>query len=872
MNILSVKAFQGPNIYCLKPVVKLTVTLGEGEDAPTSERPGFAEALLGMLPGLKKHHCSLGQEGGFLERLREGTYLPHVAEHAILEMQYALGYDVAFGQTRQEDGRAYRIVFRYENEAVAVACAQAAMGLLEKIWIGEVAEFQEALEAIRRLKAETDPGPSTLAILDEARRRGIPASRLGGGSMVRLGSGKYARRLQASLTDGPSCVAVDAAGDKQLTKDTLGALGIPVPDGRVCHSAREAAAVAAEIGYPVVVKPLDGNHGNGVSIGLQSAAQVEEAFPKAVAVSRAALVEKQVEGRDYRLLVVGGRVSAAAERRPPEVIGDGVNTIRSLVEIENRNPNRGEGHEKPLTKIELDESAVHLLREAGLSPSSVPAEGTHIVLRKNANLSSGGTARAIEAVHEKNAEYAVRAAEAMGLDVAGIDICSKDISVPLDENGGAILEVNAGPGLRMHMTPSEGAPVNVAKDILDMLFPVGRTASVPIVSVTGTNGKTTTVRLIARGLKTNGLAVGMTTTSGIFIDERCVAPGDNTGAVSAGAVLAHPEVEAAVLETARGGIVRRGLGYDRADVAVVTNISDDHLGQDGLESVEDIAFVKALVVEAVKPAGWAVLNADDRLVQHFVDRAQCGIIYFSMDAMNERVRAHIEAGGRAVCLKGHVIAAFEGGAPRQIAKVGEIPIAYGGMAPCNIENALAAAAALMALNVPDARIREALTGFRPDEKDNPGRFNVFKVSDYRVMLDYGHNVAGYEQVIGFLERQDAQRLVGVIGVPGDRRDDAIGKVGALCAKHFDKLYVKEDEDTRGRAPGEVARILKAAAQRAAGREVEVVLSEKDALMRAMAEARAGDFITVFYEAYEPLKQLITECGGELVPDIRSFCR
>ena len=467
MNILSVKAFQGPNIYCLKPVVKLTVTLGEGEDAPTSERPGFAEVLLGMLPGLKKHHCSLGQEGGFLERLREGTYLPHVAEHAILEMQYALGYDVAFGQTRQEDGRAYRIVFRYENEAVAVACAQAAMGLLEKIWTGEVAEFQEALEAIRRLKAETDPGPSTLAILDEARRRGIPASRLGGGSMVRLGSGKYARRLQASLTDGPSCVAVDAAGDKQLTKDTLGALGIPVPDGRVCHSAREAAAAAAEIGYPVVVKPLDGNHGNGVSIGLQSAAQVEEAFPKAVAVSRAALVEKQVEGRDYRLLVVGGRVSAAAERRPPEVIGDGVNTIRSLVEIENRNPNRGEGHEKPLTKIELDEAAVHLLREAGLSPSSVPAEGTRIVLRKNANLSSGGTARAIEAVHEKNAEYAVRAAEAMGLDVAGIDICSKDISVPLDENGGAILEVNAGPGLRMHMTPSEGAPVNVAKDILD---------------------------------------------------------------------------------------------------------------------------------------------------------------------------------------------------------------------------------------------------------------------------------------------------------------------------------------------------------------------------------------------------------------------
>jgi cyanophycin synthetase len=487
------------------------------------------------------------------------------------------------------------------------------------------------------------------------------------------------------------------------------------------------------------------------------------------------------------------------------------------------------------------------------------------VLRRNANLSTGGTARATQDIHPKNAEFAVQAAKAAGLDVAGIDLCTKDIAVPLNENGGAILEVNAGPGLRMHLSPSEGPSVDVTKDIVGHLFPEGKPFTVPIVSVTGTNGKTTTVRLIARALKLKGLSVGMTTTSGIYIDETCIAPGDNTGALSAGAVLTHPQVEAAVLETARGGIVRRGLGYDLADVAVVTNVSDDHLGQDGLETLEDIASVKALVVEAVKPGGWAVLNADDPMVQYFIDRARCGIIFFAKDEKNPRVTEHIAQGGRAVCLKGNKITAYEGGAARPIVATGAIPIAYGGKAACNIENAMAAAAALIALNVPDARIRDALTGFRPDEKDNPGRFNIFTVNDYKVMLDYGHNVAGYEQVIRFLEGQDAERLVGVIGVPGDRRDEAIGKVGALCARHFDKLIVKEDKDLRGRAPGEVANILKSAAQRAEAGDVEVVLSEPEALRAAMAQAQKGDFITVFYEKYEPLRKLIMECSGELSP-------
>jgi cyanophycin synthetase len=865
VNILSINAFRGRNVYCMKPVVKLIVELEEGEDSPTSERPGFDETLLGALPGLRKHYCSLGREGGFAERLSEGTYLAHVAEHVILEMQYTLGYDVAFGKTRRQDGARYQIVFQYENEPVAVACARLAIRQLQKLWVGEGADFAAEMEELRGLAARTDPGPSTRAILSEAARRGIPATRLGGGSLLQLGYGKFARRVQASLTDFPSCVAVDAVSDKQLTKDVLSALGIPVPDGCVAHSPREAVGAAEEIGYPVVVKPLDGNHGSGVSTGLQNARQVEEGYEKALQVSCAAIVEKHIEGQDYRVLVVGGRVAAVAERKPPQIVGDGLHTIRSLVELENQNPMRGEGHSKPLTRIELDEDTVRLLHEGGFSPSSVPAEGTKVVLRRNANLSTGGTARSVRDIHPKNAEFAVQAAKALGLDVAGIDICSKDIAVPLTENGGAILEVNAGPGLRMHLSPTEGQPVDVAKDIVSLLFPEGKPFAVPIVSVTGTNGKTTTVRLIARALKLQGLSVGMTTTSGIYVGEACVAHGDNTGALSAGAVLALPEVEAAVLETARGGIVRRGLGYDLADVALVTNISNDHLGQDGLETLEDIAHVKALVVEAVKPNGWAVLNADDPMVQYFAGRARCGILYFSWDEKNPRVAEHLEKGGRAVCLRGNKIMAFEGGAARAIVAVGAIPITYGGKAACNIENAMAAAAALLALNVPDARIREALTGFMPDERDNPGRFNIFQLDGYKVMLDYGHNVAGYEQVIQFLEKQDAERLVGVIGVPGDRMDEAIGQVGALCARHFDKLIVKEDADRRGRAPGEVARILKTAAQRAKAGRVDVVLEEKEALAAALAGAKKGDFITVFYEKYEPLRDLILECSGELVP-------
>jgi len=572
--------------------------------------------------------------------------------------------------------------------------------------------------------------------------------------------------------------------------------------GEIAYSVGSALRYAGEIGYPVVIKPYDSNHGNGVTLNIQGREGVPEAFKLAVSFSSAAVVEKHITGQDYRVLVVGDKVSAVARRLPPRVTGDGQSAIRQLVDKENENPLRGEDHTKPLTKIELDDIAIAVLAESELTPDSILESGTSVYLRKNANLSTGGTAASCpDSIHPENAKLAVRAAKALGLDIAGVDICSPDLSLPLFDNGGAVLEVNAGPGLRMHLMPSEGPPATVAKDIMDMLYPPGMPYTVPICSVTGTNGKTTVTRLIAHTIALSGIKVGMTTTSGVYLGEECLLPGDNTGAVSASIVLSHPDTEAAVLETARGGIMRRGLGYDLADVGVITNISEDHLGQDGIETLEDLAHVKSLVVEAVKPWGSAVLNADDKMTPYFLKRVRCNVLMFSRNQDSVLLKEHLKQGGNAVW-------AHQGGLYTQylgkttiLCRVEDIPITLKGTASCNVENALAAAAALLGLGIPESQIRQGLSSFRPDGEDNPGRFNIFEIGHVKVMLDYGHNIAGYSYVIDFLKKQNAKRLVGVIGVPGDRQDESVKKVGALCGQHFQKLIIKEDADLRGRKPG-----------------------------------------------------------------------
>lgn len=862
MEIKDIRIFRGRNVYAMKPVIKLTVELSNEQHGPTNRVEGFSDKLLALFPGLKTHRCGIGEEGGFVKRLHEGTYPCHVAEHAILELQSMLGYSVGFGTTRQEgDEPVYHIVYRYENEQVGVACGKAVVALVGGLLDGKNPSLAPVLKELRLLRDRTDLGLSTRAIYEEARRRGIPVTRLGNDSQLQLGYGKYARRMEAALTDWPSCIAVNTAGDKHLTKELLRRHGIPVPRGELAYSLGSALRHAQEIGYPVVLKPYDSNHGNGVTLNITGREGVREAFKTAMEFSSAAVVERYVSGQDYRVLVVGGKVSAVALRRPPSVMGDGESTVKQLVEKENENPLRGEDHDKPLTKIPLDETAEKTLAEAGLTLDSVPGKGQSVLLRKNANLSTGGTAVSCpEKLHPDNARLAVRAAKALGLDIAGVDICSPDISVPLWENGGAVLEVNAGPGLRMHMKPSEGPPADVAGDILDMLFPRGTPYTIPICAVTGTNGKTTVVRLIAHTLALTGRKVGMTTTSGVYLGDECLLPGDNTGAVSASIVLNHPEAEAAVLETARGGIVRRGLGYDLADVGVITNISEDHLGQDGIQTLKDLAHVKALVIEAVKPWGCAVLSAGDAMTPYFLKRTRCNVLLFAMDKENPLLKEHLKQGNNAVWHhQGGLYAQFMG-QTTILGKAEEVPITMKGAALCNIENALAAAAALLALGIPENQVCQGLKTFRPDGEDNPGRFNIFSLGNVKVMLDYGHNIAGYGQVIAFLEKQNAKRLVGVIGVPGDRQDEAVKKVGALCGQHFQRLFIKEDRDLRGRKPGEIAALLHQSALSAGNPalELEICPKEEDALDKAILTARPGDFIAAFYEEYDPLKSLITQ--------------
>ncbi|MCX7841547.1 MAG: cyanophycin synthetase [Clostridia bacterium] len=867
MHILSIKSFNGRNIFSHKPVIKMVVDFDEFCDRPTSGIKNFNERLLSMFPGIGRHCCSLGYEGGFDERLREGTYIGHVAEHLALELQSLLGYDARFGKTRiVKEPSIYNIIYEFINERCAIECGKAAIEIVSAIASGKEIDSEAVMSRLRTEAVRSELGPSTKAIYDEAKRRGIPVCRLGNDSILQLGYGKNSRLVEASLTDGASCISVDIAGNKQLTKEILDSLGIPVPLGDMAYTEDTAVAAAESIGYPVVVKPYDSNQGKGVTLNITGEAMVRAAFREAMKFSNAVIVEKFIRGRDYRVLVVGDKVSAVSERRPPAVAGDGIHSIRQLVDIENSSPLRGEGHEKPLTRIKLDEAALRVLACQGLNENHIPPEGKVIVLRDNANLSTGGTARSCTGeIHPYNSELAVKAAKALSLDIAGIDITMEDISTPMTEDNGAVIEVNAAPGLRMHLYPAEGEKNNVAADIIDMLFPKGKPFSIPIVSITGTNGKTTTARLVAHTISLMGKKTGMTCTSGVFVGSKCLLKGDNTGPVCARMVLSNKEVEVAVLETARGGIVRKGLGYDLADVGVITNISDDHIGVDDLNSLEDLAFVKALVIEAVKPEGYSVLNADDTMTEYLLKRASGKIMLFSSKDDNPMVLKHISSGGKALYIHNGSIFIADGNNARELIDIDKIPITFNGIVQCNIENSLAAASALYALGIPTEDIRAGLATFKPDIETNPGRFNIFDMGSFKVMLDYSHNIAGYRAVADFIKKMNADRLVGVIGMPGDRLDRNIKQVGELCGRTFDKIYIKEDRDTRGRKAGEVAEILMHAALAGGIKKdnVQIILSEEKALETAILDAQPGDLVIAFYEEFEPLVDLIARLKNEM---------
>lgn len=860
MKILSIQSIKGRNIYSHRPVIKMILDIRDFYKLPTKEVKGFNTTLLEIFPGIKKHYCSLGYEGGFVDRLNEGTYAAHVVEHLALELQSINGYDVFYGKTRTilEPSVNY-IVFEYINERCGIESAKAAVEIVNKLYKKQKPDIEKIFKNLEKVAAEFELGPSTKSIVNEAKQRGIPVSRIGDDSVLQLGYGKYARKLSAALTDASSCISVDIAGNKHLTKQILNNNGIPTPHGEVVYSEEEAIEIARDIGYPVVVKPCDVNQGKGVTLDISADDQVVEAYKGALKFSKSIIVERFIKGRDYRVLVVGDKVVAVSERKPPKIIGDGEHSLRELVEQENKNPLRGEGHEKPLTKIKIDPVVLQTLSLKGINENYIPSKGESIILRGNGNLSTGGQARdCTDEIHPLNKLAAIKAAKAIGLDIAGIDITTADISVPISHDNGAIIEVNAAPGLRMHLYPSEGQSRNVARDIVEMLFPKNKPYSIPIISITGTNGKTTTTRLVRHVLAMMDLKVGMTSTSGVFIDNECILKGDNTGPVSAGLVLSHKDVEVAVLETARGGIVRRGLGYDLADIGAVVNISEDHIGLDNLNSLEDLAFVKSLIVEAVKPNGYAVINAETEMSEYILRRAKSPVILFGRDRHNRLLAEHIKSGGIAVYVREGIMFIQDNNKIIPILISDEIPITMKGIVECNLENSLAAVSILYGLKVPVNIIRKGLMSFKPDMENNPGRFNIFDMGDFKVMLDYGHNAASYKAVIQSIKGIGANRYVGIVGMPGDRLDKNIKEVGELCSMFFNKIYIKEDRDLRGRSPGEVSEILFQTIIKNGLDEkyIEKIYSETEALEKAIIDAKPGDLIVMFYEEFDFAADLV----------------
>lgn len=879
LKVIETRVYRGPNIWSYEPAIHLVVDLGSLEDFPSNTIDGFTERLLDYLPRLDQHHCSRGRRGGFIERLQEGTWLGHIAEHVSLQLQQEAGHDMRRGKTRQVKGvpGRYNIVYSYADEGVGLAAGDLAIRFVNYL-VQPTAEFDftTELEKFIRAAERSAFGPSTQAIVDEAVSRDIPWIRLNKYSLVQLGQGVHAKRIRATMTSETGSIAVDVASDKDLTTKLLASAGLPVPRSDSVRDVEDAVAVANKIGYPVVCKPLDGNHGRGVCLNLQDADAVREAFPIAAEQSRrgTVIVENLVVGKDYRCLIINGRMEAIAERVPAHVVGDGVHTVAELVDITNADPRRGVGHEKILTRITMNAAARELVRSQGFELDDVPPEETMVKLTLTGNMSTGGISidRTFEA-HPENVEIAEEAARMIGLDIAGIDFICPDITQPVRETGGAICEVNAAPGFRMHTNPTIGDPQYIAKPVVDMLFPPGATSRIPIVAVTGTNGKTTTSRMISHVFKGMGRKVGMTSTDGIVIDERLVIRSDASGPKSARMVLQNPRVDFAVFEVARGGILREGLGYERNDVAVVLNVQPDHLGLRGIDTLDQLADVKGVLVEAVPRNGFAVLNADDPLVRKMRRKCSGEVVWFSIAEPGSEVREYIEGhcrrGGRAVVLDrselGDMIIMKHGRRSMQLAWTHLLPATFGGRAMMNVQNSMAAAAAAFAAGAPLHDIRQGLRTFSTSYYLSPGRLNEIEVDGRTVIVDYCHNAPAMRMLGDFVDKLGESlnasselgrpSRIGVIATAGDRRDDDMRELGEVAAQHFDVVIVREDARLRGRKRGESAELItegvRAAMDKGARcRQVETVLEELTAVQHALSRSNRGDLVVLCVDQHQ----------------------
>jgi cyanophycin synthetase len=828
----------------------MRLDIGDYEDKPTDSIPGFTERMMELMPSLIIHGCSYKEEGGFRRRVEEGTWAGHVIEHLALELQTLAGMDTGYGRTRETNERGiYNVVFSYMEDEVGRYAGRAAVQLFLDIAEGkDINEIRESIDGhvqkMREIREEVRFGPSTGALVEEAESRNIPYIRLNEQSLVQLGYGVHQKRIQATTTANTNMIAVDIAANKHATKKLLGDMGVPVPKGYRIRDIDELERTLNLVGFPAVIKPLDGNHGRGASVGIKTLDGAKTAFEKAREYSRWVIVEQQLEGADFRALVVNNRLIAVAERIPARVIGDGKSTIKQLIDEINSDPRRGYGHEKVLTSIEIDGQTMRCIKANGYTLDSVLPKDEILYLKTTANISTGGTAiDRTDEVHPHNAFLFERIARIIGLDVAGIDVIAPNVSDTLSENGGGIIEVNAAPGFRMHLSPSEGIGRNVAEHVIEMLYPQGAPSRIPIISITGTNGKTTVTRLIAHVLRGSGLTVGFTTTDGTYIQNQQIVQGDNTGPVSAQLVLKDPTVQVAVLETARGGIIRAGLGFDHCDIGIVTNIAADHLGLKDVNTLEDLARVKSVVPRAVSRRGYAVLNAEDPLVYKMRELVEGNCVYFSMDENHPNIKRQADKGRVSCVLENGYVTILKGKWKVRIEKVVNIPLTYGGRAEFMIQNVLAATLACFVHCVSLEDLRVGLTTFNAGTAQTPGRLNFIEIGDTTVLMDYAHNPAGMRGLASFIAKLPNKYRTVVLNGTGDRRDDDIREFAKIAADNFDRVVIRAGNYLRGRSEEEMFNLLQEGIAQSENKpQVRVISDSRTAIHHAIKHARKGELV------------------------------
>ena len=875
MRIREINAMRGPNYWSVRrhKLIVMVLDLEEMEELPSNKISGFSDRLKEMFPSMYSHRCSEGCEGGFFMRVDEGTWMGHIIEHIALEIQTLAGMDTGFGRTRDYGEKGvYNVVFSYMEESVGRYAAEAAVRICEALIASEAYDLEDDIQKMRELREAERLGPSTGSIVEEAASRGIPWIRLNKYSLCQLGYGANQKRIQATVTSETSSIGVEIACDKEDTKYLLEQAEVEVPRGDIISRESSLKEACNYVGYPLVIKPIDGNHGRGITVDIRTYEEAVVAFHAAKEVSHRVIVEKFITGEDYRLLVINNVLVAAAKRTPAHVIGDGKSTVKELVDKVNEDPRRGYGHENVLTMITINDLTKTIIKDAGYTVDSVIPEGERLVLKDTANLSTGGTAEDVtDIVHPANVSMAERISKIIDLDICGIDIMTTDISKPLSDTGGAILEVNAGPGFRMHLAPTTGLPRNVAAPVVDKLFPnAGDTGRIPIVAITGTNGKTTTSRLVAHMAKMKGYRVGYTTSDGVYIQNRLLMKGDCTGPASAEFVLKDPTVNFAVLECARGGLLRAGLGFHKCDVAIVTNVAADHLGLKGIHTIEQLAKVKGVIPETVLPDGYAILNADDDLVYEMRRSINCNLALFSMDEENPRIQALQRMGGITAVYENGYVTICRGAWKMRVLKAENIPLTYGGKATFMIQNVLAAilAAHVRGISIEDMKV--ALETFIPSASQTPGRLNLFEFQNFTILLDYAHNPAGMRALQKFTDALEATVKVGIIAGVGDRREEDPNEIGSIAAEMFDEIIIRQDKRLRGRTEEELIKMLNDGIQmKDPNKKTTIIPSEKEAITYAVNNAKKGSLIILCSDVIPDALDLVTrfkeqEARGEIV--------